>query len=328
MSLIHQAPGKHISVRGEPLQYDFHSAEDVLQLTLKHHIPISELAKRYEAELSNMSISAVRTKMKKRRDVMYAAVKRGILSQEKSKMGMVGGDAHKLYRSVKNIRSMMGNKVTIRAMAYALAVNEQNACMSRIVAFPTAGGSGVLPGVLFSAAEHLHSSKRRLLNGMFCASVVGLIIAENATLSAAEGGCQAEVGAAVSMSAAGLTEMRGGTPQQCFDAAAIALKSYLGLVCDPLGGLVEAPCTKRNAIGCMAAIGASDMVMSGIQSFVPFDEVVWAMNNIGHIMSPKMKETALGGLAMTPTGLRIKQKLIDGYKAAKQGGCQACGLKG
>ncbi len=218
---------------------------------------------------------------------------------------------------------MMGNKVTIRAMAYALAVNEQNACMSRIVAFPTAGGSGVLPGVLFSCSQHFHAGKRKLLNALFCASAVGIIIAKNATLSAAEGGCQAEVGAAVAMSAASLTEMRGGTPSQCFEAAAIALKSYLGLVCDPLGGLVEAPCTKRNAIGTMPAIGASDMAIAGINSFIPFDEVVLAMKNIGKIMSPKLRETALSGLAMTPTGLKIKEKL----RRAQKAGCGACQLK-
>ncbi|MBI2463838.1 L-serine ammonia-lyase, iron-sulfur-dependent, subunit alpha [Candidatus Peregrinibacteria bacterium] len=305
------------------MEYAFQNTEDVLKLTKKHRIPVSQVAICYEAEFSNMKVSAIRNKMKKRRDVMYAAVKRGIATSERSKMGMVGGDAHKLYQRIKHMKGMMASKVTLRAMAYALAANEQNACMSRIVAFPTAGGSGVLPGVLFSASEHMHSAKRKLLNGLFCAAAVGLIIAEGATLSAAEGGCQAEVGAAVAMAAAGLTEMRGGMPEQCFDAAAIALKSYLGLVCDPLGGLVEVPCTKRNGIGAAAAIAASDMAIAGIKSYIPFDEVVWAMKNIGQSMSSKLKETALGGLAMTPTGQKIKQKLIDGYK--KSNGCESCG---
>ena len=148
-----------------------------------------------------------------------------------------------------------------------------------------------------------------MLNGLFCASAVGLIIAENFTLSAAKGGCQAEIGAGVAMAAAGLTEMRSGTPEQCFNAAAMALKSYLGLACDPLGGLVEVPCIKRNALGCMVAIGASDMAMAGIKSFVPFDEVVQAMRNIAKVMSPKIRETALGGLAVTKTGNMVKRKL-------------------
>lgn len=291
------------------MNYEFKTAEEMLALCKKHKMHISDITKNYEAQRSGKTVSAIRSKMKRTRDVMYEAAKKGVKSDEKSKMGMVGGDAKKVFDSLKNLRNMMGNKVTLRAMAYAIAVGEQNACMRRIVAFPTAGGAGVVPGVLFSCSEHFKAGKRKLLRGMFCASAVGLIIAEGATLSAAKGGCQAEVGAAVAMSAAGLTEMRGGTPEQCFDAAAIALKSYLGLACDPLGGLVEVPCIKRNAIGCMAAIGASDLAMAGVKSFIPFDEVVQAMKNIAEIMSPKLRETALGGLAVTKTGNMIKKKL-------------------
>ncbi len=290
-------------------EYQFKTAEEVLELCKKHKISISELAKRYESERSGKSIPSVRSKMKQTRDVMYDAVLRGIKSTQKSRMGMVGGDANKVYKGLKRMGQMMTNKVGLRAMAYALAVSEQNACMGRIVAFPTAGGAGVVPGVLFSCAEHFKAGKRRLLHGMFTASAIGLIIAEGATLSAAKGGCQAEVGAGVAMAAAGLTEMRGGTPQQCFDAAGMGLKSYLGLVCDPLGGLVEVPCAKRNAIGTQAAIGASDMAICGVKSFIPFDEVIQAMRNIAKIMSPKLRETALGGLAVTKTGNMIKEKL-------------------
>ncbi len=291
------------------MSFQFTTAEQLTKLCHKYKLPISSIAKRYEAERSGKSIPSVRYQMKKTRDIMRETIQKGIKSTEKSKMGMVGGDAKKLYDSLSNLKEMMGNKVTVRAMAYATAVGEQNACMRRIVAFPTAGGAGVVPAVMFSCSEHFHAGKRKLLKGLFCASAVGLIIAENATLSAAKGGCQAEVGAAVAMAAAGLTEMRGGKPEQCFDAAAIGLKSYLGLACDPLGGLVEVPCIKRNAIGCMAAIGASDMVMAGITSFVPFDEVVEAMANIAKTMSPKLRETALGGLAVTKTGNKIKRKL-------------------
>lgn len=291
------------------MEYQFRTADDVIKLTNKLKMSIGELTKRYEAERAGKSTSSIREQMKKTRDVMYEAVRSGIKSKERSPMDMTGGDAKKLFNSLKNLKNMMGNKVTVRAMAYATAVGEQNASMHRIVAFPTAGGAGVVPGVLFSCSEHFKAGKRQLLRGMFCASAVGLIIAESATLSAAKGGCQAEVGAAVAMAAGGLTEMRGGTPQECFDAAAIALKSYLGLACDPLGGLVEVPCIKRNAIGCMAAIGASDMVMAGIKSYVPFDEVVKAMRDIAETMSPRIRETALGGLAITETGNRIKKKL-------------------
>ncbi|MFH1533686.1 MAG: L-serine ammonia-lyase, iron-sulfur-dependent, subunit alpha [Nitrospirota bacterium] len=291
------------------MKYHFQTAEDVIKLTKRYKVPISEIAKLYESQRSGNAISTIRNKMKMTRDFMYKAVKQGINSNKKSIMGISGSDAQKVYKSLKNLEKMMGNKVTIRAMAYALAVGEQNARMGRIVAFPTAGGAGVIPGVLFSSAEHFKAGKRKLLRGLFCASAIGLIIAEESTISAAKGGCQAEVGAAVAMAAAGLTEMRGGTPEQCFDAAAIALKSYLGLACDPLAGLVEVPCIKRNAIGCMNAIGASDMAISGVQSYVPFDEVVRAAKDIGRTMPRTIKETALGGLAITPTGNRIKKKL-------------------
>jgi len=291
------------------MKYEFETGADILRLTRKHKLPISEVAKLYESERSDKSISAVRNKMKTTRDVMYAAIKEGVKTDHKSKYKMSGGDAAKLYAQLKNLKNTLGNKVTIRAMAYAVAVGEQNALMGRIVAFPTAGGAGVIPGTLFSCSEHFKAGKRKLLRGMFAAAAVGMVFARSATLSAAKGGCQAEIGAAVAMAAAGLTEMRGGTPEQCLDASAIGLKSYLGLACDPLGGLVEVPCIKRNAIGCMAAMGASDMVMAGVQSYVPFDEVINAMNDISANMSPRIRETALGGLAITKTGNKIKKKV-------------------
>lgn len=291
------------------MKFQFETARNLLNLTKRHKAPISEIAKLYESERSGYAISTIRNKMKLTRNIMYKAVKKGIKTGKKSIMGISGGDAQKVYNSLKNLKMMMGNKVTVRAMAYALAVGEQNARMGRIVAFPTAGGAGVVPGVLFSCAEHFKAGKRKLLRGMFCASAIGMIIAQGATISAAKGGCQAEIGTAAAMAAGGLTEMRGGSPGQCLDAAAIALKSYLGLACDPLGGLVEVPCIKRNAIGCMTAIGASDMIMSGVKSYVPFDEVVRAANDIGKSMPRAIKETALGGLAITRTGNKVKKRL-------------------
>jgi len=291
------------------MQYLFKNAKTLLELTDKFKIPISELAKKYEIEISGKSNSTVRSNMKKVRDVFYEAIKKGVKYKGLSESGVSGGDAYKVYKQLSKLRNMMGNKVTVRAMAYALAVSEQNANMGKIVAFPTAGGSGVIPGTLFSCAEHFHAGKRKLLKGMFCASAIGLIIAEGATLSAAKGGCQAEIGAAAAMAAGGLTEMRGGTAQDCLCAAAMALKSYLGLVCDPLGGLVEVPCVKRNALACMVAIGSSDLAIAGVRSYVPFDEVVEAMKNISKLMSPKLRETALGGLAVTKTGNSVKKQL-------------------
>jgi L-serine dehydratase len=296
-------------LKNNNMKFQFETAKNLLDLTKRRKAPISEIAKLYESERSGYALSTIRNKMKLTRNIMYQAVKKGIKTGKKSIMGISGGDAQKVYNSLKNLRMMMGNKVTVRAMAYALAVGEQNARMGRIVAFPTAGGAGVVPGVLFSCAEHFKAGKRKLLRGMFCASAIGMIITQGATISAAKGGCQAEIGTAVAMAAGGLTEMRGGSPEQCLDAAAVALKSYLGLACDPLGGLVEVPCIKRNAIGCMTAIGSSDMVMSGVKSYVPFDEVVRAANDIGKSMPRAIKETALGGLAITRTGNKVKKRL-------------------
>jgi L-serine dehydratase len=167
------------------MNYSFKTAEEILHLTKKYKISIGELAKRYEAERTNKPVSAIRNKMKAARDVMGEAIGRGVNTSEKSSSGLVGGDAHKMYKQLKNMKDMMGSKVAVRAMAYALAICEQNACMGRIVAFPTAGGSGVIPGVLISASKHFHAGKRKLLHGMFAASAVGLVIAEGATLSAA-----------------------------------------------------------------------------------------------------------------------------------------------
>lgn len=292
------------------MKYEFKTVDELLRLTKKYNVPVSEIAKRYEAEHEGKNTSTIRNKMKNIRDTMYEAVKIGIKSSERSINKISGGDAKKLYDQLRHLDDMMGNKVTIRAMAYAMAVGEENARMGRIAAFPTAGGAGIVPGVIFSCGEHFKAGKRKILKGLFCSSAIGLIIAQQATISAAKAGCQAEIGAAAAMAAGGLTEMRGGTPEQCFDAAAIALKSYLGLACDPLGGLVEVPCIKRNGIGCMVSIGASDMVMAGIKSFVPFKEVIDAMNDIASDMSPKIRETALGGLAITKTGIMVKRKLL------------------
>ncbi len=241
---------------------------------------------------------------------MWDAIQKGIKETGKSKFGLTGGDAKKVNDGLKKMRGLLGSKVTIRAMAYALATNEQNARMGKIVAFPTAGGAGIVPAVLFSTFEHMKSSKRRMLRALFAASAIGVAILENGgTISAARGGCQAEVSVATAMAAAGLTEMRGGTPEQAVNAAALALKNCLGLACDPIAGLVEVPCVKRNAIYVNVAIGASDLSLLGIQSAVSLDEVVGAMMNIADSMPETIRETALGGLAITKTGLNLRKKM-------------------
>ncbi|MBI5411713.1 L-serine ammonia-lyase, iron-sulfur-dependent, subunit alpha [Candidatus Peregrinibacteria bacterium] len=292
------------------MNYQFKNCAELVTLCKQHKLPISQIAARREMELFKKSRANVRNSMKRVRNVMREAIRKGVRSTSKSTYGLSGGDAAKTFRGLRRMGKLLHSKVAVRAMAYALATNEQNACMERIVAFPTAGGSGVIPGVLFSTAEHMKSSKRRLLNAMFTASAIGVAILEHdGTFSAAKAGCQAEVGTATAMAAAGVTEMRGGTPEQCVNAAALALKNMLGLACDPLGGLVEVPCVKRNALAAMTAIGASDLSLLGVESFVPMDEVLQAMMSIASNMPEGIRETALGGLAVTPTGCALCRKM-------------------
>lgn len=288
--------------------YSFTTAKDLQKLCKEKRAKISGIAIRYEMEFENRKRADIIAKMRKIKNTMKEAVKKGIEEPEKSAFNMAGGDAKKLHRAIRKKRMAMPPMI-LKAMSYAVATGETNSAMGRIVAFPTAGGAGLVPGVTLSAAEEWHMNERRLIEGLFTASAIGKIIADGATLSAAAGGCQAEVGAGIAMAAAGVTEMRGGTPTQAINAAAIALKSYLGVVCDPLGGLVAVPCIKRNMIGVSSAFAASDASLIGVESFISFDEVVFAMNNIAKNMSYKLRETALGGLAVTKSGLRIRKKM-------------------
>ncbi len=316
--------------------YQFNNCTELLELCNKEKLSISQVAIRREMELFNKSRPWVRNKMKQVRDTMWDAIQKGVKSTTKSQYGLVGGDAVKIYKHLNKPAHLLHSKVAVRAMAYAIATNEQNARMGKIVAFPTAGGSGVVPAVLFSTYEHMKSSKRKMLNALFTASALGIaILKHGGTFSAAKAGCQAEVGVGVAMAAAGVTEMRGGTPEQCLNAAALGLKNMLGLACDPLGGLVEVPCIKRNAIGATHAMSASDMSIMGVKSFIPMDEVVQAMMNISAHMSETIRETALGGLAVTPTGLKIREKMglppipekylnVKFDPRPKCGGCNGC----
>lgn len=323
------------------MNHQFNNCTELLEICKREKLSISQVAIKREMETFNKSRSWVRNKMKEVRDTMWEAIQLGVKSHTKSNYGLVGGDASKVFKHINKSGKLLHSKVSIRAMAYAIATNEQNARMGKIVAFPTAGGSGVVPAVLFSTCEQMKSSKRKMLNALFTASALGIaILKHGGTFSAAKAGCQAEVGVGTAMAAAGVTEMRGGTPEQCINAAALALKNMLGLACDPLGGLVEVPCVKRNAIGATSAISASDLSMMGVKSFIPMDEVVEAMMNISAHMSEAIRETALGGLAVTPTGLKIREKmglppLPEKYLNMAKGltakpkcqGCNGCGSK-
>ena len=231
-------------------------------------------------------------------------------AKQKSRSGMVGGNGQLFHDAVVSGKTICG-PVIASAIEKALKMGESNACMKRIVAAPTAGACGVVPAVYLTLQEQRQIDDERMLEAMYIASGVGGVIANRAFLAGAAGGCQAEIGSASAMAAGALVYLQGGSDEQICHAAALALKGLLGLVCDPVAGLVEIPCVKRNVLGCVNAISCADMAMAGIQSRIPPDEVIDAMQEVGCKMDSAFRETALGGLAATRTGQEIMHKLME-----------------
>ncbi len=227
---------------------------------------------------------------------------------QRSRSGLSGGDAEKVEQAHKK-GLLLGGDYLAQVTAEALKTAECNACMKRIVAAPTAGSCGVLPAVFLPLARAGQADEDAVCDALYVAAGFGQVIAARATLAGAEGGCQAEVGAASAMAAAALCNLKGGTPRQCADAAAMALGNLLGLVCDPVAGLVEVPCIKRNVVGAVNAIACANMALAGVQYAIPCDEVIDAMGRVGSLLSPDLRETGQGGLAATPTGVEIARKL-------------------
>lgn len=285
------------------------SAKELIDICSKENLTIWEYTLREEIKESGLDKEEVWNKMKKNLKIMKEASEYGLRHKVTSVSGIIGGDAYRLQKYIVRDNSLCGNFM-MKAMARAISCSEVNAAMGRIVATPTAGSCGVLPATVITAGEKLHKSEDELVQALFTAAGVGIIIAKNATISGAEGGCQAEVGAASAMAAAATVEMMGGTVQMAFNAAAIVIKNILGLVCDPIAGLVEAPCAKRNASGTVSALTVADMAMAGVKSVIPFDEVVDAMYRVGKQLPCELRETALGGLATTPTGIEIRKKVL------------------
>lgn len=251
------------------------------------------------------------SKMGEMLKVMRASIDYG-LTGVRSRSNLTGGSAKKLAEAQKDSRhhNILGSTVS-DAVVFALAVAEANAAMGRIVAAPTAGASGVLPGVLFSLQKNYNLSDEELAEGLAVAGSIGLVIANRSSLSGAMGGCQAECGSAAAMAAGAAVDLLGGTPQQVGNAVAITIKNLLGLVCDPVAGLVEVPCIKRNAGAVAQALTAVEMSLAGIASFIPADEVIDAMKEVGDRMPCSLKETAGGGLASTPTALAWAEKYFS-----------------
>ncbi|MBS4539024.1 L-serine ammonia-lyase, iron-sulfur-dependent, subunit alpha [Clostridium sp. D2Q-11] len=289
--------------------YNFKNGKELINICKEQDKKIWEVMLLREVKNSERSYEEIFDQMKDNVNTMLIAVEKGINSDRKSISGLVGGDGKKLKERYLNDRTLSGKR-TLKATAGAMAVLEVNASMGQIVAAPTAGSSGILPGVLYMIKDEFHVDDDTLVKALFTASAIGFVIAKNATVSGADGGCQAETGSAAAMAAAALVEVEGGTPEEALNAAAMTIKNILGLVCDPIAGLVESPCVKRNAIGATNALISADMALAGIGSIIPFDEVVEAMYNVGKSMSPTLKETALGGLAATPTGRRITKEIF------------------
>ena len=268
---------------------------------------ISELVIRDEAAELECSCEEVFERMRRNLQVMRESVVSGMERDVRSTSGLTGGDAWKMSQRLDH---NITGRIFVSALTKAIAVSETNACMGRIVAAPTAGSCGILPACLLTVLEEQDIPEDTAVRALFTASAVGMVIARNATIAGAEGGCQAECGSASAMAASALVELCGGTPRMAEHACAIAQKNVLGLVCDPVAGLVEIPCIKRNAMGTANAFTAAEMALAGIESKIPADEVIWSMKKIGDSMHSDLKETARGGLAATPTGKILTEKVF------------------
>ena len=285
------------------------SGKELIERCSEKNIPIWEYTIQEEIEKSESSREKVIERMQSTLHVMMNSSTYAQENKVQSVSGLIGGDAYKIKQYADKGKTLTGDFIN-RAMARALSSSEVNAAMGRIVACPTAGSCGILPAVVLSAGEKLNKSEDELIQALFTAAGVGIIIAKNATLAGAEGGCQAECGSAAAMASAAVVEMMGGTPEQALSAAAIVIKNVLGLVCDPVAGLVEVPCAKRNIAGTVSALTTADLAMSGVYSKIPFDEVIWAMYKVGKQLPPELRETALGGIAITPTALKLKKEIF------------------
>lgn len=285
------------------------SGEELIKICEENSISLSEYAIRREMEDREVSREEVLKKMHKTLEAMRSGATEAREKEVYSVSGLIGGDAYKLQEYLKKGKTLTGETMVL-AMAMALSSSEVNASMGRIVACPTAGSCGILPAVILTAGEKLEKTDDELVMALFASAAVGMIIGRNATFAGAEGGCQAECGSAAAMASAAVVEMMGGTPKMSLDAGAIVFKNILGLVCDPVAGLVEIPCAKRNSSGAISALCTADLVMAGVESKIPFDDALSAMYKVGKSLPPTLRETALGGVAVTKAGLELRKKVF------------------
>lgn len=286
---------------------NFSCMEDLMSLAESSGKSVADIIVEYEAEHSLKSDISVKKHMSEIWQVMKDSADKGVANTQKSVSGMVGGDAKKLFM----YESGYCGDFVRDAAAYAVAVAETNAVMGKIAACPTAGSCGIVPGVLLAAQKHYGHSDERIGQALFTATGIGMVIENNAMIAGAQGGCQAECGSAAGMAAGALADLAGGDVRQIGNAVALAIKNLLGLACDPVAGLVEVPCVKRNGFVATVAVLAADMSLAGINSVIPVDEVIDAMYRIGRMLPEAIRETAQGGLATTCTGLKLKKKIYN-----------------
>lgn len=290
---------------------DFINGESLLALCAADNKKISEIMLEREIDLGETTKEEVYKKLAYSINIMKNATTDPIKNPQKSIGGLIGGEAKAIYDDAFKVGAMpLCGGVLSKAIAYAMAVLEVNASMGLIVAAPTAGSAGVIPGAVLAVCEEYNLGEDAIYSGLLNGSALGYIVMRNASVSGAEAGCQAEVGAASAMAASAIVELLGGTPEQCLHAASIAFSNLLGLVCDPIAGLVESPCQSRNAIGVSNAFTSAQLALAGVKHPIPFDEMVEAMYKVGLSLPFELRETALGGNASTPTGCALCKKCI------------------
>lgn len=279
---------------------DFKKAAELLSLCKEYDKPISQIMMDRECEMTEKPLDEIRSRMAVSLQIMKDATKEAINQPSQSMGGLIGGESRKLSDLQSSGKNIAGNLLS-KAIAYSMGVLEVNASMGLIVAAPTAGSSGVIPGVLLALQEEYDFTDDQIIDALFTCSAIGYLAMLNATVAGAVGGCQAEIGVAAAMAAAAVVELMGGTPEQCTDAASTVLMNMLGLVCDPVGGLVEYPCQNRNASGASNAIVGAEISLAGIHQLIPLDEMMDIMYTVGKKLPAELRETALGGCALSPS---------------------------
>lgn len=279
---------------------DFKNAKELLTLCQDHQLPISEIMRQREIIVGETTDESVNSRMARVLEIMKDAAFSPVKTPVKSMGGLIGGEAQKLSRHLASGKGICGN-VLEKAITYAMATLETNASMGLIVASPTAGSAGIVPGLLLALQEVYDFSDEDIQKALFNAGAIGYLAMRNATVAGAVGGCQAETGVAAAMAASAATELMGGTPLQCTYAASTVLMNMLGLVCDPVGGLVEYPCQNRNASGVAIALVAAEMSLADITQLIPLDEMITIMFTVGKKLPAELRETALGGCATAPS---------------------------